>query len=151
MGVRILFSWSASPGGIFTRLYIEQWTALMIKIIPDDFFTRLPIEQCSVRSLNKKIPPCFHMEGFFCLKAWQWPTLTQGDPALPSAIHLFTSEFDMGSGGSNALWSPDKLVGLTEYNYDSASSHSSWWVCDGSAYAGTITYSTRRTNRVVVR
>ena len=31
---------------------------------------------------------------------------------LPSAMHRFTSEFGMGSGGSNALLSPGKLVGV---------------------------------------
>ena len=36
------------------------------------------------------------------------PTLTRGSPALPSAMHRFTSEFGMGSGGANALWPPDK-------------------------------------------
>ena len=39
------------------------------------------------------------------------PTLTWGSPTLPSAMHRFTSEFGMGSGGSNALWSSSKLVG----------------------------------------
>ena len=32
-----------------------------------------------------------------------------GTPALPSAIHRFTAEFGMGSGGSNALLPPGKL------------------------------------------
>jgi hypothetical protein len=47
---------------------------------------------------------------YFQNKAWQCPTLTWGDPTLPSAIHRFTSEFEMGSGGSNALMPPGKLV-----------------------------------------
>ena len=34
-----------------------------------------------------------------------------GTPALPSAIHRFTAEFGMGSGGSNALLPPGKLLG----------------------------------------
>ena len=46
----------------------------------------------------------------FQLEVWRWPTLTWGDPTLPSAIHRFTTEFGMGSGGTNALWSSDKLV-----------------------------------------
>ena len=33
-----------------------------------------------------------------------------GTPALPSAMHRFTSEFGMGSGGSNALLPPGKLL-----------------------------------------
>ena len=40
---------------------------------------------------------------YFQNKAWQCPTLTWGDPTLPSAIHRFTSEFEMGSGGTSAL------------------------------------------------
>ncbi len=49
--------------------------------------------------------------------AWQCPTLAWGDPKLPSAIRRFTSEFEMGSGGTNALWSPGKLVEFTEINF----------------------------------
>ena len=44
----------------------------------------------------------------FNLEAWQCPTLTWGNPTLPSAMHRFTSEFGMESGGSNALLSPGK-------------------------------------------
>ena len=47
----------------------------------------------------------------FGIKAWRCPTLTWGDPTLPSALNRFTSEFEMGSGGSNSLLPPDKLVG----------------------------------------
>ena len=49
--------------------------------------------------------------GFFGIKAWRCPTLTWGDPTLPSALSSFTSEFGMGSGGSCLLLPPDKLVG----------------------------------------
>ena len=41
--------------------------------------------------------------------AWQFPTLTWGDPTLPSALQRFTSEFGMGSGGTAALWPPSKF------------------------------------------
>lgn len=34
--------------------------------------------------------------------------LSHGNSALPSAMHRFTAEFGMGSGGSNALISPGK-------------------------------------------
>ena len=44
------------------------------------------------------------------MKAWRWPTLTWGNPTLPSAMHRFTSEFGMGSGGSSALLSSGKPV-----------------------------------------
>ena len=37
-------------------------------------------------------------------------TLTWGNPTLPSAMHRFTTEFGMGSGGSNALWSSRNSV-----------------------------------------
>ena len=46
----------------------------------------------------------------FRFKAWRCPTLTWGGPTLPSALSCFTSEFGMGSGGSNSLLPPDKLV-----------------------------------------
>ena len=52
-----------------------------------------------------KNPDRINDQGF--LKgAWRCPTLTWGDPTLPSAISHFTAEFGMGSGGSNFLWSP---------------------------------------------
>ncbi len=45
------------------------------------------------------------------IKAWQFPTLTWGDPTLPSALRRFTAEFGMGSGGTAAL-SPPGIFGL---------------------------------------
>ncbi len=33
---------------------------------------------------------------FHLFDAWQFPTLTWGDPTLPSALRRFTSEFGMG-------------------------------------------------------
>ncbi len=42
-------------------------------------------------------------------KAWRCPTLTWGNPTLPSALFRFTSEFGMDSGGSKTLWSPSKF------------------------------------------
>ena len=44
------------------------------------------------------------------IKAWRCPTLTWGNPTLPSALLRFTTEFDMGSGGSTMLWSPSKFL-----------------------------------------
>ncbi len=44
--------------------------------------------------------------------AWQFPTLTWGDPTLPSALRRFTSEFGMGSGGTTALSPPGKFFVL---------------------------------------
>ena len=45
--------------------------------------------------------------------AWQFPTLTWGDPTLPSALRRFTSEFGMGSGGTTALLPPGKFCALS--------------------------------------
>ena len=52
-----------------------------------------------------------HPDGwaFHLFDAWQFPTLTWGDPTLPSALRRFTSEFGMGSGGTTALQPPDKF------------------------------------------
>ena len=43
------------------------------------------------------------------INVWQFPTLTWGDPTLPSALRRFTTEFGMGSGGTTALLPPDKF------------------------------------------
>src|SRR5690606_16385167 len=43
---------------------------------------------------------------------------------LPSAMRRFTTEFGMGSGGSNALWSSSNSVG------ESVFSRFPEWVCD---------------------
>ena len=45
--------------------------------------------------------------------AWQFPTLTWGDPTRPSALRRFTSEFGMGSGGTTALVPPGKFFVLS--------------------------------------
>ena len=58
----------------------------------------------------KKKAPVAKRQGPFYFKAWRCPTLTWGDPTLPSALSSFTSEFEMGSGGSYLLLPPDKLV-----------------------------------------
>ncbi len=50
------------------------------------------------------------------IDAWQFPTLTWGDPTLPSALQRFTSEFGMGSGGTVALWPPSKFGFITRYS-----------------------------------
>lgn len=48
------------------------------------------------------------MLGVSLFEAWRCPTLTWGDPTLPSALKRFTSEFGMESGGSTSLWPPGK-------------------------------------------
>ena len=56
-----------------------------------------------------------HPAGWACylFDAWQFPTLTWGDPTLPSALRRFTSEFGMGSGGTTALVPPGKFFVLS--------------------------------------
>ena len=38
-----------------------------------------------------------------------------GSPTLSSALSVFTSEFEMGSGGSRSLWPPGKLLKLSTF------------------------------------
>ena len=47
------------------------------------------------------------------IKAWQRPTLTGGNPQLPSALRSLTTVFDMGTGVSFLL-SPPHLYGVTK-------------------------------------
>ena len=54
--------------------------------------------------------PLSKRQGLVYFEASRCPTLTWGDPTLPSALSSFTSEFEMGSGGSYLLLSRDKLV-----------------------------------------
>ena len=60
-------------------------------------------------STHKAKNPAPSGTGFFLIDAWQFPTLTWGDPTLPSALRRFTSEFGMGSGGTTALRPPGKF------------------------------------------
>ena len=59
---------------------------------------------------HKKPRPLVNGAGLLCLIAWQCPTFTWGGPILSSAQSVFTSEFEMGSGGSRSLLPPDKAV-----------------------------------------
>ncbi len=58
---------------------------------------------------HKNKRPSLPTEPFVLFDAWQFPTLTWGDPTLPSALRRFTSEFGMGSGGTTALSPPGKF------------------------------------------
>ena len=58
---------------------------------------------------SKKSPVVVRPQGFD-IGAWQCPTLTWGGPTLPSALSIFTSEFEMGSGGSYSLLPPGEKV-----------------------------------------
>ncbi len=60
---------------------------------------------------NKKLSLSTELSALF--DAWQFPTLTWGDPTLPSALRRFTSEFGMGSGGTTALVPPGKFFVLS--------------------------------------
>ncbi len=62
------------------------------------------------REKTKAKNPAPYGTGFFLFDAWQFPTLTWGDPTLPSALRRFTSEFGMGSGGTTALKPPGKFL-----------------------------------------
>ncbi len=42
------------------------------------------------------------------IKVWQRPTLGRRNPYLSSAQTCFTTEFEMGSGGTKTLWLPDQ-------------------------------------------
>ena len=62
-----------------------------------------------------KNPPCLRTRD--CLfEVWRCPTLTWGDPTLPSALVCFTSGFGMEPGGAIPLWPPD----INCHNMDSA-------------------------------
>jgi hypothetical protein len=46
---------------------------------------------------------------FLFLRAWQRPTLTGGNPQLPSALKSLTSVFGMGTGVTSLPSSPDNM------------------------------------------
>ncbi len=66
-----------------------------------------------VREKTKAKNPAPYGTGFFLFDARQFPTLTWGDPTLPSALRRFTSEFGMGSGGTTALQPPANSCALS--------------------------------------
>jgi hypothetical protein len=55
---------------------------------------------------------------FLGIGAWRCATLTWGSPTLPSPLIRFTSEFEMGSGGSVSLWSPSKTGKVFTYRFN---------------------------------
>ena len=66
-------------------------------------------QRYSGRVTHKTKGPVFRPGLSLLFDAWQFPTLTWGDPTLPSALRRFTSEFGMGSGGTTALQPPGKF------------------------------------------
>ena len=62
---------------------------------------------------KKETPEVIDHRGFG-IKAWQCPTFAWRNTTLSSAQSSFTSEFEMGSGGSHTLWPPGKLFEMSE-------------------------------------
>src|SRR5690606_37056328 len=50
-----------------------------------------PPSRCALPGAQKKAATLFGLR-LFALRAWRCPTLTWGDPTLPSALSVFTSE-----------------------------------------------------------
>ena len=71
------------------------------------------LDSVKIKSQTQKNPALIRVRGFR-FDAWRCPTLTWGDPTLPSALSGFTSEFGMGSGGSHLLLSLSKLLTWTK-------------------------------------
>ena len=84
----------------------------------------------------KKGPPRMGWP-FSLYDAWRCPTLTWGDPTLPSALSGFTSEFGMGSGGSHSLWSSGKLWMHQPFGWPPLTLWQSdeWRLCSFNVYA----------------
>ena len=64
----------------------------------------------ATKKLKQKKPPLLSQRGPFLFKCLAVTYSRIGTPTLPSAMHRFTAEFGMGSGGSNALLPPGKLA-----------------------------------------
>src|SRR5699024_11174327 len=47
---------------------------------------------------------------FLCISAWQRPTLTEGNPQLPSALESLTAVFGMGTGVTFLPLPPDQYL-----------------------------------------
>ena len=63
------------------------------------------------------------------ISIWRCPTLTWGNPTLPSALLRFTSEFGMESGRATALWSPEYSVDDFGYRLRLYLSFSLFFIC----------------------
>ena len=57
-----------------------------------------------------KKPPTRSAEGLVQIRSLAVTYFHMGTPTLSSAQSSFTSEFEMGSGGSHSLWPPGKNV-----------------------------------------
>ena len=86
-------------------------------VLPHGWQAEFPLSPYSHVAHHQKIknPPCLSTRD--CLfEVWRCPTLTWGDPTLPSALVCFTSGFGMEPGGAIPLWPPD----INCHNMDSA-------------------------------
>ncbi len=94
---------AAFPGGGAAHLFRATGSVAPVSAAPPgEMAARL-----AAKHKNKR--PSLPTEPFVLFDAWQFPTLTWGDPTLPSALRRFTSEFGMGSGGTTALSPPGKF------------------------------------------
>ena len=94
------------PGGGAAHLFRATGSVAPVSAAPPgEMAARL-----AAKHKNKR--PSLPTEPFVLFDAWQFPTLTWGDPTLPSALRRFTSEFGMGSGGTTALKPPGKFCNL---------------------------------------
>src|SRR5690606_14311831 len=96
-----------------TRRRLSHLKALLVRyFLTKRFAMRKPASPGGPPSYpkRKKKPQPFRAAAF-ALRAWRCPTLTWGDPTLPSALSVFTSEFGMGSGGSRSLLPPGNRLG----------------------------------------
>ncbi len=93
----------AFPGGGAAHLVRATGSVALVSAAPPGKMA----EYLAAKHKNKR--PSLPTEPFVLFDAWQFPTLTWGDPTLPSALRRFTSEFGMGSGGTTALSPPGKF------------------------------------------
>ena len=81
-----------------------------------DCFTRVSRQQgnhdLAAIIRTKKIPG--HKDRVLLVKSLAVTYFHMGSPTLSSALSSFTSEFEMGSGGSHLLMPPGKLFAVTE-------------------------------------
>ncbi|MCK6795569.1 hypothetical protein L8P21_09400, partial [Enterobacter kobei] len=69
----------------------------MQSALPDGGFALSVLrENFKERNKTQSKKPRTLRYGVLLFDAWQFPTLTWGDPTLPSALRRFTSEFGMG-------------------------------------------------------
>ncbi len=94
---------AAFPGGGAAHLFRATGSVAPVSAAPPGKMAA----RLAAKHKNKR--PSLPTEPFVLFDAWQFPTLTWGDPTLPSALRRFTSEFGMGSGGTTALSPPGKF------------------------------------------